>query len=401
MKQYDRIVIGAGASGLMYGALSEKTNGLIIERSKVAGLKLLLTGNGQCNITHDGNIKDFLSCYGDKGKHIRTLLYKANNRVLMDFMESAGISLMTRSDGKVFPKSMKASDIQKKLISLSASNGYRINLSETVTDISYDGQYTVTTDKDTYHTPVLVIACGGKSYPKTGSDGSIFGILEKLGIKVTELSPSLAPIYVHGYPFRKCSGISFKNAEVTVSESGRIICSIKDDLLLTHKGFSGPAALNISRYVKPGMTMTVNFTGCTGTEIENEIKKDYQNSKKELKTYISSKFSLPVNFTEVLLSYTGIDPQLKTSSLQGKNMSAISDALSAGLYDISGTGGFSEAMATSGGVSLDEINMKTMESEKYRNLYFIGEVTDIDGDTGGYNLQFAFSSASAANKDME
>lgn len=401
MKVYKRIVAGAGASGLMFAALSEKTDGLIIDRSRNPGLKLLLSGSGQCNITHGGSIKDFIDKYGDSGRKIRPVLYKAGNIKMMQFIESLGVPLTERSDGKVFPKSMKSSDVLKALLSKSSENGYSLRLNEEVTGIEYDGVFTVTTNRDIYRTEKLIIACGGKSYPKTGSDGSIFSILSGLGIKVTELSPALTPVYVHGYKYRECSGISFRNAEVSVYDKNRQICRNTDDLLLAHRAFSGPAVINISRYTRPGMTLKVNYVKMDSKEAENIIKDDFQTSSKEVRTYISKKFSLPAAFAEALLKENGIDPFLKTSSLQGEQIKTIGRALTESTYEISGRGSFAEAMVTQGGVSLDEISLKTMESVKYKNLYFIGEVLDVDGDTGGYNLQFAFSSASAANKDME
>ena len=401
MKVFKRIIAGAGASGLMFAALSEKTDGLIIDRSCNPGLKLLLSGSGQCNITHGGSIKDFIDKYGESGRIIRPLLYKASNVAMMQFIESLGVPLTERSDGKVFPKSMKASDVLKALLSKSNENGYSLRLNEEITAIDCGEVFTVTTNRNTYKAEKLIIACGGKSYPKTGSDGSIFSIISELGIHVTELLPSLTPIYIHGYKYRECSGVSFKNAEISVYDKNSLVCRNKDDLLLTHRAFSGPAAINISRYVSPGMTLKVKYVKYDIKETENIIKADFQTSSKEVRTYITKKFRLPASFTEALLKENGINPSLKTSSLEGEQIITICRALTESTYEISGRGSFAEAMVTQGGVCLDEINIKTMESLKYKNLYFIGEVLNIDGDTGGYNLQFAFSSASAANKDMD
>ena len=403
MKHLDRIIIGGGAAGLYCAATSlSKVNGLIIEKSQRPGLKLLLSGSGQCNITHGGSIKDFLDCYGKNGKKIRSVLYAANNQSLMSYIESIGVPLMTRPDDKVFPKSLKASDVLNALLKKASENGYFLALNESCQDIKYeDGKYIVTTDKDTYSSDKLIISCGGKSYPKTGSDGSIYPVLESLGIEISELSPALTPVYVHGYKYKENSGISFKKAHVKIYQDNKLVIENTDDLLLTHRNFSGPAVINISRYINSGMTMEINYLNpMTKLEAEAKIKKDFQGNKKEIRSYISKIFRLPAGFAESIIKEAGTDPLKKTASVEGEEIEKIANALCCHRYDISGRGSFAEAMVTQGGVLLDEITVKTMESKKYKGLYFIGEVLDIDGDTGGYNLQFAYSSAMAANKDM-
>lgn len=403
MKHLDRIIIGGGAAGLFCAATSQsKVNGLIIEKSQRPGLKLLLSGSGQCNITHGGSIKDFLDCYGDNGKKIRSVLYASSNLNLMSFIESIGVPLLTRPDNKVFPKSLKASDILNALLKKASENGYYLALNESCEGIDFkSGKYIIKTDKDIYSSDKLIIACGGKSYPKTGSDGSIYPQLEKLGIKINDLSPALTPIYVHGYKYKECSGISFKNARIKVYQGDKPVTENTDDLLLTHKNFSGPAVINISRYINSGMTMEINYLyPLKALEAESKIKQDFQGNKKELRSYISKLFRLPAGFSEAVIKEIGINPLKKTASVDGEEIEKIAAALCCHRYDISGRGSFAEAMVTKGGISIDEITVKTMESKKYKGLYFIGEVLDIDGDTGGYNLQFAYSSAMAANKDM-
>ena len=235
MTDFDCIVVGGGASGLFYGALENNIKkGLILDKGP-CGLKLLLSGSGQCNITHDGSIKDFIDKYGLNGRKIRSVLYGANNIFLRNFLESCGIRTVSREDGKVFPASMKSSEILNMLLNKCSENSFEIHRNEGVTDIVYkDGLYHVITDKRTYKTRRLVMACGGRSYPKTGSDGSIMPVIEKLGIRIVPQKPALAPVYVHSYPFRECAGISFKNIDISILENNREIASVNDDLLLTY-----------------------------------------------------------------------------------------------------------------------------------------------------------------------
>ena len=406
MKLYDTIVIGAGAAGLFYGALSEPgTDSLIIDHSERPGLKLLISGSGQCNITHDGSIKDFITRYGQNGRYIRSALYGANNLSLVEFLNKNGIKTVTRDDGKIFPESLKASEILNMLIKKSEANGFPLLLKEHITDISSDdsdGTYIVKAENSSFKTKKLVIAAGGMSYPKTGSDGSLYPLIEKLGIQMIPARPALVPIYTHSYGYRNLSGISFKAVLVRLLENNREIAAQTGDILLTHRAFSGPAILDISRYADKGHKLEINYIyPVTGQRAADMIKADFQCNSRELHTYISRIFKIPDAFAVKLIENAGICPYMKTSCTEGDEITKIAEALTCHRYAVSGTGSFSEAMVTAGGVSLDEVNLRNMESKKHSNLFFIGEVLDIDGDTGGFNLQFAYSSAMAAVKNKK
>ena len=385
MKLYNTIVIGAGAAGLFYGALSEPgADSLIIDHSERPGLKLLLSGSGQCNITHDGSIKGFITRYGQNGRYIRSALYSANNISLIEFLNKNGIKTITRDDGKIFPESLKASEILNLLIKKSEANGFPLLLKQNITDISCDdsnGTYTVSAENSLFKAKKLVIATGGMSYTKTGSDGSLYPLIEKLGI---------------------LSGISFKAVLVRLLENNREIIAQTGDILLTHRAFSGPAILDISRYADKGHKLEINYIyPVTGQMAADMIKADFQGNSRELHTYISRIFKIPDAFAVKLIENAGICPYMKTSCTEGDEITKIAEALTCHRYAVSGTGSFSEAMVTAGGVSLDEVNLRNMESKKHSNLFFIGEVLDIDGDTGGFNLQFAYSSAMAAVKNKK
>lgn len=405
MKLYDTIVIGAGAAGLFYGALSEHgSDSLIIDHSERPGLKLLLSGSGQCNITHNGSIKDFIPRYGQNGRYIRSALYGANNLSLTEFLNKNGIKTITREDGKIFPESLKASEILNMLIKKSEANGFPLLLKENITDIvsGSDGTYTVSTENSSFKTQKLVIAAGGMSYPKTGSDGSFYPLIEKLGIQMTPARPALVPIYTHSYSYKSLSGISFKAVSVRLLENNREVSAATGDILLTHRAFSGPAILDISRYADQGYELEINYIyPITGQKAADMIKAGFQGNSRELHTYISRTFKVPDAFAVKLIEDAGICPYMKTSCTEGDEIAKIAEALTCHRYAVSGTGSFGEAMVTAGGVSLDEVNLRNMESKKHSNLFFIGEVLDIDGDTGGFNLQFAYSSAMAAVKNKK
>lgn len=395
---YDVIIIGGGASGLFCAAAyGEKVNGLILEKSNFTGKKLLMSGGGQCNITHSGDIKEFINHYGDNGKKIRSILYKFNNQALVDFFQAKGVPMLVREDGKVFPKSLDARDVLDMLRSCGGINGFNVKYKHSVYQLKYtDGKYIVICNDSeenkqvSFEAQKVVIASGGCSYPTTGSDGSIFSSLKDLGIEIVEPKPALVPIFVQEYPYSELSGISFSPAVIKVR--GKENC---DDLLLTHTNFSGPAAINISRFVSTGDQLMINyFPGKSVEEILSDFKKKIPKNNKQtinfLLEYLGT--AIPKRFIEKVCERAEIEISQKTSSLTGKQLKLLAELFTKDTFSVSGTGGFNVAMATAGGVSLSEVNLKTMECKKYPGLFFIGEVLDVDGDTGGYNLQFACSS---------
>ncbi len=395
--EYNCIIVGAGAAGLFYAAADE-TEGrkLIIEKTSRPGQKLLMSGNGMCNITHGGSIKDFIAHYGDKGAKIRTCLYKHSNLELMQFMENAAVPLTERPDGKLFPASMRAADVLDALLAKAYRNGFAFLYDCAVTGIdegskgnASDGVCISLSDGRTLRTQKLVIATGGASYPATGSDGSFMEVLKRdLDVKMTALKPALAPVFVENYPYSNLSGISFD--DVTVSCGGH---TERGPMLLTHKGFSGPAMLHISQYVKPGAQLTINYLPDQNiADVYRTIRDDQPANSKGIANYLASEFDLPKAFAEKLFSV----PSRKLSSIGHKELENIVHLMMDRKHTVSGTGGFKEAMVTAGGVSLEEMNLKNMSLIKYPCIHVIGEALDINGDTGGYNLQFAYSSARTA-----
>ncbi len=387
--KYDAIIIGGGAAGLFCAAATKINKGLILEKSSAPGRKLLMAGSGQCNLTHGGDIKDFINHYGDHGKKVRSPLYKVSNLKMMEFFESHGIPLIEREDGKVFPESMRASDILNLLMHLASQNGWKLKTDCPAEGIKIldDGSFLV---NGRHETNKLIIACGGCSIPTTGSDGSIFPILEQLGLEVITPAPALVPLTVQEYPYTELSGISFRDALVTVDGHKRT-----DDVLFTHTSFSGPAILNLSRYARPGSTLVINYLG-------KEEKLDIPNStKKNILFWLADWYQLPKRFVETVLARAEVDPKTAANQLTKKQKQAISGILMRDTFSISGTTGFKQAMVTRGGVALGEIDMKSFESKNIPGLYIIGETLDVDGDTGGYNLQFAFSSGVLAGQNIK
>lgn len=401
---YDLIIIGAGAAGLFAGAsLPSPVNGLILEKKASPGRKLLMSGSGQCNLTHGGSIKEFISHYGKNGSRIRSVLYRFNNLSMIDFFEKKGLALIEREDGKVFPKSFNAQDVLDVLVKCCHRNGFQFRYSSGVDRITQHkcsdsaAVFEVHSGALSYKTKSLLVATGGCSYPATGSDGSLYPVLTGMGIDLVPPAPALVPVYVDQYPFKSLSGISFQNAEVTVASSRS-----RDALLLTHTCFSGPAVLNLSRFAQAGDTMTVNYYPFKPEEtIIRELSHSVTGSSRQILTVLDDYFhasseksqaDIPKRFLEVLCSRAGIDASEKAARIPLSRIKAAVRILVHDEFRIQKLGGFESAMVTAGGVALTEVNLKTMESLKYPGLFLAGEVLDVDGDTGGYNLQFAFSS---------
>lgn len=382
---YDCIIVGAGAAGLFCGAtMPQKINGLILEKTRHIGTKLLMSGNGQCNITHDGSIKDFVSCYGKNGGKIRSCLYQYHNDHLRRFLQENGVSTFVRADGKVFPVSLDAREIRDMLVERCKSNGYSFRTQCEVTGLSFgDGLWHVKTSTGNASAKSVVLATGGCSYPTTGSDGSMFQVLKRdLAVDIVEPKPALSPLKVENYPFTELSGISFPNAQASIYHKGKRTAINTGGLLFTHHDFSGPAVMNISKYAELGDTIILNYLHPqTYEEVFSKIKKSMACRKESTANILSKSFDLPKRFSRIM------------AARFGNSSKELAKGLTSDSFKITSIGSFRKAMVTAGGISLSEIDIKTMEFKRYPGLFAIGEALDIDGITGGYNLQFTYASA--------
>jgi len=403
---YDLIIVGAGAAGLFAAAnVPSDIKTLILEKTAKPGQKLLLTGSGQCNITNDEPIKNFLKRYGDNGKQLRNVLFKYSNIALKSFFEENGLPLQTRDDGKVFPKSKKSTDVVNLLVKLAKKQGVEFYLNCAVTNIEVlsaepenNRVYKITTStiKTELFAKNVLIATGGLSYPQTGSDGSVNDCIEQLGIKIIPQKPALTPVFVRDYPYKSLSGVTLDNCELKLNNK-----IITGSLLFTHKGFSGLAILECSRYATKGDSLIINYLPeYTEQTLRKTLIQKSTGEIKQIITVLGAETLLPKSFLEIICENCKIDAKEKASRLSGAQIGILAQKLTAEKYEISGTGDFDTAMVTVGGVCLDEIDLKTMQAVNHPGLYFAGEVLDVDGDTGGYNLQFAFSSAMLGIKSI-
>jgi predicted Rossmann fold flavoprotein len=395
MELYDSIVIGAGPAGLwcaIHAAMPGRRI-LLLEKNPGPGSKLLLAGSGQCNFTHAGSIQEFLSHYGDHGKFLKPALFSCSNQAICAFFAVHGLGAITDENGKIFPETRKSEDVLALLVKEGRQRGVDLHRAEPVTRVSRRiGGFEVTTQKSTYHSPVLVITTGGASYPKTGSTGDGFRFAASLGQPVTDVAPALTPLRILAFPFAALSGISFDRMRFSVWRAGKKIADHRGDVLFTHLGVSGPGILDASRDIQPGDVVRLSFAGDLGSE---EFSADLKKRVDENKTWqigtILAAYPIPERLNRKLLALSGIPVDLKGSQFSAAQRSRLIENCTGFPLTVLAPGDLSVAMATRGGVALGQVNPKTMESRIIPNLYFGGEVLDIDGDTGGYNIQAAFS----------
>lgn len=390
---YDCIIIGGGASGLFCAAgFDRPVSGLILEKTRQSGTKLLMSGAGQCNITHSGSIKDFIPRYGKNGGKIRSCLYKYNNLHLQSFLRQNNVEVVIREDGKVFPRSMDARQIRDMLLSRAGENGFTLHTASEVTGITQtrEGLWQVTCDQKVSVCRCLIVASGGCSYPSTGSDGSLFPVLQRdLKLSVTDLRPALTPVSVCGYPYRELSGIGLSDVHLTVWRQEKKIAEGTGSMLFTHENFSGPLFLNISKNITNNDKIMLNYIyPCDKSLALEKIVREMNTSRTRLHNLLPPLFGLPKALIQSITAQTGEKPK------------AIAARLTEDSFIVKDLAGFSKAMVTTGGVDLSEINTRTMECRRYPGLFIIGEALDIDGETGGYNLQFTYASARAAGRSI-
>lgn len=399
MEIFDVIVIGGGPAGCISAikAGERGKNVLLLEKNPEIGKKLLLTGNRRGNVTNLEDIDEFLTKYRN-GNFLRNGFARFFNNDLVEFFENNGLPLKVERGNRVYPESDNAGDIVKLLRKLLKRYRVDVNTGKPATGIVVKNDFfEVAAGRKKFAGRKVVIACGGKSFPGTGSDGSGCLLAKKTGHTVVKAVPALCGIEVARKDItRKCSGIVLKNVKITAFLNGEKTGEEFGEVLFTHYGLSGPAVLNLSGAVSETLgrgevKVSINLKPALSREkLDGRLCRELrENSNKQIKNMFKN--LLPEGLISVFLQYAGIDGEKQANQVTKEERTKILEALVNFMFQVENTRPFADSMVTRGGVSVKQINPKTMESRIVPGLFFAGEVIDVDGKTGGYNLQAAFT----------
>ncbi len=404
------IVIGAGAAGLM-AALGAAENGAdvcLLEKMAAPGRKILITGKGRCNFTNRCELADFPKFFPTNGAFLYSALRAFDNQDLIDFFMNRGVPSKVERGGRLFPVSDKAADIVEALTQAVRRAGVRILTNRPVQSIrTKNGRVSgVVAGAETLPADSVVLATGGLSYPGTGSSGDGYRMAKELGHTVTPLAPALVPLEAVESWVKELQGLSLKNVEALVRVNDRKVDGDFGEMLFTHYGISGPIILSLSQAVskalkqtpKPEIYVEVNLKPALTPEIlDKRLQRDFSAfSRKQFKNALGE--LLPAKMIPVIIQLSGIAPEKFVNQITREERAHLVDLLQNLRVSIRGTRPVAEAVVTSGGVEVKEIQPKTMESRLVGGLFFAGEIMDVDGYTGGFNLQAAFSTGFVAGR---
>ena len=401
---YDVIVVGGGPAG-MYAAITAARRGkkvLLLERNDRLGKKLLITGKGRCNVTNHCDWQEILKNVPRNGRFLFSAMAACPPDAVMAFFEEAGCPLKTERGNRVFPISDRSADVLEALQREMRRSGVKV-LTGRVSDIlTKDGVVTgVAVGKETFPAQKVILATGGLSYPTTGSTGDGYTLAEKLGHTLTATEGSLVPLEA-GPDCAQMQGLSLRNVSVKlVSATGKTLFSDFGELLFTHFGVSGPTVLSASAHLKgEGCRLIIDLKPALDEgKLNDRILRDLQMYKnRSMENALTD--LLPRSMIPVVLNRLSIDPQLQANSLNKQQRRALVELLKAFPVEITGKRPVAEAIITSGGIKVGQIDPKTMESKLIPGLYFAGEIIDCDAYTGGFNLQIAWATAHAAGMNV-
>lgn len=392
MPNYDLCIIGGGPAGMMAGIIAAKRNKkvILIEKNKNLGSKLLLTGGGRCNLTNTSlSKKESVSKFGKNGDFLLSPLSLFGVKKTMDFFIENGLNLKIEGD-KVYPKSEKSKEVL---------DFFRVELKKYKVKVLVDTKVNDFILKNKRIEKILLsnneeivasnflIATGGKSYPNTGSTGDGYSFAKKAGHTVTTLSPALTPIEVKEKWVSILKGVSLEKIGLKLNNKKLV----KGDILFTHFGLSGPLILNLSERLKTRDKIYIDlFPDKSNEELERYLISLFdKNIKKTINNVLNT--IIPLKLTPILLNFSGINKEEICRNITKEQRRKILKNLKNIEFNVIGLLGFEKAMITKGGVSLKEIDSKTMKSKIIDNLYFAGEVVDLNGESGGYNLQMCFT----------
>lgn len=410
------IVIGGGPAG-MFAAIAAAENGhqvLLLEKNEKLGKKLFITGKGRCNITNSSDMEVLFQSVVTNRKFLYSAFYAYDNQMVIDFFEQSGLSVKNERGNRIFPVSDHSSDVIAALQRTLKKDGVEIRLFSEVRTLLY--QDTPEGDRQVCGVQLsngeklaaddVIVATGGFSYQTTGSTGDGYRFAKEAGHTVTAICPSLVPFNVKEAYVREMQGLSLKNVNVRIYNGKKKLYDEFGEMLFTHFGVSGPLILTASAMLKPDLTkqplhMEIDLKpALTEEQLDKRLLKDFEEAKnRQFKNSIGRLF--PAKMIPVILELSGIDPDKKVNEITKEERQQFLHLIKAFPMTLNGVRDFNEAIITKGGIKVSEVNPSTMESKLVKNLYFCGEVLDLDAVTGGFNLQIAWSTGHLAGSCIE
>ncbi|SEH31158.1 NAD(P)/FAD-dependent oxidoreductase [Selenomonas sp. KH1T6] len=408
------IIIGAGPAGMMAAIKAAETNEtmgspaeiLLLEKMKNPGRKMMITGKGRCNITNAADVPEIIKNIQGNGRFLFSSMKAFDNRAVIDFFEEQGVATKVERGQRVFPVSDKAQDVVEAMVSRLHELGVKIETEAAVKDIlTEEGQVKGVRLKSgaIYKAEAVILAVGGASYPGTGSSGDGYEMAGNLGHHIIPIRPSLVPLTTEEDWVQEVQGLSLRNVRAELLVDGKTELSLFGEMMFTHYGVTGPVILSMSReasgYLAEGghfIELSLNLKPALSEEkLEARIQRDFEKyQRKELKNGMAD--LLPHKLIEPVLDAAYLAPDKPVHQVTVEERRRLVHTLQHLMLTVSGTRPLAEAIVTVGGVSVKEIDPRSMESKLVKGLYLAGEVVDVDAFTGGYNLQAAFSMGAAA-----
>ncbi len=406
---WDAVILGAGAAGLMatIHAAERGRRVLLLEKSRKPGVKILMSGGTRCNITHDCDSRGIVTAFGPNGKFLHSALASFGVRETVGFFETEGVATKVEETGKIFPFSDRALDVLEALLRRLRRSGATLATSEPAKDMlpHSEGGFRVVTPSRTATAERVLITTGGKSYPGCGTTGDGYGFAAKFGHTIVPPRPALVPLMVQVEWVASLRGITMPDVSLKVLDADKAIASRRGSLLFAHFGLSGPVALDVSRAVSghpapATLTLEIDLLpGVPEPQVDEFLRTEsIASGKKQLAVVLAERITRRV--ADQLLALAGLPIDRKAAALSKPDRQKLVALAKRLRLPLRGTLGFEKAEVTAGGVSLDEVDSRTMQSKLAPGLYLAGEVLDLDGWIGGYNFQSAWSTGWLAGRNL-
>jgi predicted Rossmann fold flavoprotein len=409
MEKSTVIVVGGGASGMMAAGQASGVGAetLLLEKMHRPGRKLGITGKGRCNLTNVASLPEFISHFGSNGSFLRQAFHRFSNDDLVAFLEDLGVPTVVERGGRIFPASGQARDVIDALTGWMRAQGVTMHSSVVVESLLLE-HGTVRGVRDSggrdHCADAVIVATGGVSYPATGSTGDGYRLAQSAGHSIVPVRPALVPLETAGDVAQRLQGLSMRNVNVSVLVDGKKKDEAFGEMLFTHFGLSGPVILSLSGrvtdFLNLGGSVTISIDlkpALDESKLDERLLRDLDaHGKRMFRTLLEG--LLPGKLIPVCMDLTDIPPDRKGHQITARERGRLRAWLKDFRIDVSGTRPLSEAIITAGGINTEEIDPRTMASRLVGGLYFAGEVMDIDADTGGYNLQAAFSTGWLAGR---